>query len=82
MTKKCEINECIFCELDSTKICDNCGECMFCDLDPTKICDNCGKCIDMGDYYTIKIDKIETNEKTFFRKMRETQSACQGRTIN
>ncbi len=63
MTKKCEINECIFCELDSTKICDNCGECMFCDLDPTKICDNCGKCIDMGDYYTIKIDKIETDEK-------------------
>ncbi len=34
---------------------------MFCDLDPTKICDNCGKCIDMGDYYTIKIDKIETS---------------------
>ena len=52
MTKKCEIYD---------RDCIDCGECMFCDLDPTKICDNCGKCIDMGDYYTIKIDKIETS---------------------
>ena len=57
MTKKCEIYD---------RDCIDCGECDLCDLDPAKICDNCGKCIETtGDYYTLKIDKIVTEEKTF-----------------
>lgn len=53
MSKKCEIYD---------RDCIDCGECMFCDLDPTKLCDNCGKCISTDDYYTIKIDGIQTSE--------------------
>ena len=69
MTKKCEIYD---------RDCIDCGECMFCDLDPTKICDNCGKCIDMGDYYTIKIDKIETDEKHSSAKYRRRNPHVRG----
>ena len=63
MTKKCEIYD---------RDCINCGECIFCDLDPSKVCDNCGKCIETGDYYTIKIDGIETGEKKFDSKRKYT----------
>ncbi|MEG1582198.1 MAG: hypothetical protein RR334_03490 [Clostridia bacterium] len=52
------------CELDDTKVCDNCRECEKCDLDPTKICDNCGKCIssyktDEKGFVTVKVDKVD-----------------------
>ncbi len=54
----------VFCVLDETKLCDNCGECDRCDLDREKICDNCGKCIAITDSYAeIKIDRIITDKK-------------------
>ena len=46
------------CQLDETKICDECQECMYCDLKPNKICDNCCECLDEADYRAIKIADI------------------------
>lgn len=54
-----------YCELDSSKLCDNCNKCNLCDLDPRKICDSCGKCLDLNDndYIEIKINGLFENEE-------------------
>lgn len=52
-----------FCEIQPTKVCDDCGDCDICDLDPNKTCDNCERCLDTDeDYAKIKIDRIILDE--------------------
>lgn len=49
-----------YCDLNSSKICDDCRECDICDLNSEKFCDSCGMCLNLSDtgYGEIKIDGI------------------------
>jgi len=51
------------CQLDESKLCDDCKQCLYCDLNPEKLCDNCCECLDDADYRAIEIIKIVTDEK-------------------
>lgn len=48
------------CELDESKICNDCGQCQICDLNKNKTCDNCCECIGLDSQYkVIEVENIE-----------------------
>lgn len=48
------------CELNESKVCNDCGECEICDVDKNKICDNCCICIGLdSDYKVVEIENMD-----------------------